>query len=180
MDERKQAELAPPPVGGASLLVVFAVLCLTVFALLSLSTVRANGRLSETSAQAVADYYAADCAAQLCRMASAAFWHSTAAASRASFRAEAASERTKAWTHSAAARANTSSITICSIVRLRVLGGRGGAVRDRGGLAGGVFPWMSASRPSCRRRRWGARSQTFRLSSFSHCPTGAARQHRIS
>ena len=64
MDERKQAELSPPPVGGASLLVVFAVLCLTVFALLSLSTVRANGRLSETSAQAVADYYAADCAAQ--------------------------------------------------------------------------------------------------------------------
>ena len=38
MDERKQAELSPPPVGGASLLVVFAVLCLTVFALLSLST----------------------------------------------------------------------------------------------------------------------------------------------
>ena len=52
MDERKQAELSPPPVGGASLLVVFAVLCLTVFALLSLSTVRANGRLSEASAQA--------------------------------------------------------------------------------------------------------------------------------
>ena len=64
MDERKQAELSPPPVGGASLLVVFAVLCLTVFALLSLSTVRANGRLSEASAQAVADYYAADCRAQ--------------------------------------------------------------------------------------------------------------------
>ena len=64
MDERKQTELSPPPVGGASLLVVFAVLCLTVFALLSLSTVRANGRLSETSARAVADYYAADCAAQ--------------------------------------------------------------------------------------------------------------------
>ena len=64
MDERKQAELSPPPVGGASLLVVFAVLCLTVFALLSLSTVRANQRLSEASAQAAADYYAADCQAQ--------------------------------------------------------------------------------------------------------------------
>ncbi|MDE7003255.1 MAG: hypothetical protein K2P08_02370 [Oscillospiraceae bacterium] len=64
MDERKQTELSPPPVGGASLLVVFAVLCLTVFALLSLSTVRANGRLSETSARAVADYYAADVKAQ--------------------------------------------------------------------------------------------------------------------
>ena len=48
-------------------------------------------------------------------MVSAAFWHSTTASSRASFRAEAASERTKAWTHSAAARANTTSITICSM-----------------------------------------------------------------
>lgn len=64
MDKRKQAQVSPPPVGGASLLVVFAVLCLTVFALLSLSTVRANQRLSETSAQAAADYYAADCQAQ--------------------------------------------------------------------------------------------------------------------
>ena len=64
MDNRKRSEVSPPPVGGASLLVVFAVLCLTVFALLSLSTVRANERLSEASAQAVADYYAADCQAQ--------------------------------------------------------------------------------------------------------------------
>lgn len=64
MDNRKQTEVSPPPVGGASLLVVFAVLCLTVFALLSLSTVRANERLSEASAQAAADYYAADCQAQ--------------------------------------------------------------------------------------------------------------------
>ena len=64
MDERKQAELSPPPVGGASLLVVFAVLCLTVFALLSLSTVRADDRLSQASARAVSGYYAADCQAQ--------------------------------------------------------------------------------------------------------------------
>ena len=64
MDAKKQSRFSPPAVGGTSLLVVFAVLCLTVFALLSLSTVRANGRLSETSAQAVADYYAADCKAQ--------------------------------------------------------------------------------------------------------------------
>ena len=64
MDNEKRAEVSPPPVGGASLLVVFGVLCLTVFALLSLSTVQANQRLSETSAQAVADYYAADCQAQ--------------------------------------------------------------------------------------------------------------------
>ena len=64
MDKREHARFAPPAVGGASLLVAFAVLCLTVFALLSLSTVRANQRLSETSAQAAADYYAADCQAQ--------------------------------------------------------------------------------------------------------------------
>lgn len=62
MDERKS--VSPPAVGGVSLLVVFAVLCLTVFALLSLSTVRADARLADTSAQAISDYYAADCAAQ--------------------------------------------------------------------------------------------------------------------
>ena len=50
--------------GGVSLLVAFAVLCLTVFALLSLTTVQAGVRLADASAQAVADYYAADCAAQ--------------------------------------------------------------------------------------------------------------------
>ena len=54
----------PPAVGGSSLLTVFAVLCLTVFALLSLSTVRADVRLADASAQAVSDYYAADCQAQ--------------------------------------------------------------------------------------------------------------------
>ena len=62
MDERKN--FSPPAVGGVSLLVVFAVLCLTVFALLSLSTVRADARLADTSVQAISDYYAADCAAQ--------------------------------------------------------------------------------------------------------------------
>ena len=64
MDERKENSFAPPAVGGISLLVVFAVLCLTVFALLSLSTVRADARLADTSAQATENYYAADCAAQ--------------------------------------------------------------------------------------------------------------------
>ena len=34
----------PPALGGVSLLVIFAVLCLTVFALLSLSTVQADCR----------------------------------------------------------------------------------------------------------------------------------------
>ena len=64
MREQKRSSFSPPALGGASLLVIFAVLALTIFALLSLSTVRADGRLSEASAQAVRDYYAADCKAQ--------------------------------------------------------------------------------------------------------------------
>ena len=39
---------------------IFAVLCLTVFALLGLSTVQADTRLSDASADAIAAYYAAD------------------------------------------------------------------------------------------------------------------------
>lgn len=57
-------QFSPPAVGGSSLLVIFAVLCLTVFALLGLSTVQADGRLSDASAQAVAGYYEADCRAE--------------------------------------------------------------------------------------------------------------------
>jgi len=53
-----------PPVGLASLLVILSVLALTVFALLALSTVRANSRLRQQTGQAVLDYYAADCAAE--------------------------------------------------------------------------------------------------------------------
>lgn len=62
MDKAKG--ISPPAVGGASLLVVFAVLCITVFALLSLSTVQANSRLSREYVQSVEDYYAADGEAQ--------------------------------------------------------------------------------------------------------------------
>ncbi len=64
MAEREKSDFSPPAVGGSSLLVVFAVLSLTVFALLSLATVRADKRLGDASAQAIRDYYAADCAAQ--------------------------------------------------------------------------------------------------------------------
>ncbi len=64
MDKQKNRRFSPPAVGGVSLLVVFAVLCLTVFALLSLTTVQADVRLADASAQAVADYYAADLEAQ--------------------------------------------------------------------------------------------------------------------
>lgn len=42
---------------------MFAVLCLTVFALMSLSTVQANRRMADASSQAVEDYYTADCEA---------------------------------------------------------------------------------------------------------------------
>ena len=55
---------APAAVGGSSLLVIFIVLCLTVFALLSLSSVQADGRLSTASAESVHAYYAADCEAE--------------------------------------------------------------------------------------------------------------------
>ena len=61
---RKQEGFSVPAVGASSLLVAFAVLCLTVFALLSLTTVRAEKRLSEASAQAVGEYYAADLQAE--------------------------------------------------------------------------------------------------------------------
>ena len=54
----------PAAVGGSSLLVIFAVLCLVVFALLSASTVQADGRLSKASADAVTAYYEADCRAE--------------------------------------------------------------------------------------------------------------------
>lgn len=64
MREQKRSSFSPPALGGASLLVIFAVLALTIFALLSLSTVRADGRLSEAANRAVQDYYAADGKAQ--------------------------------------------------------------------------------------------------------------------
>jgi len=48
------------PVGVSSLLVIFAVLCLTVFALLSVSTARAEQALREKSAAAAEGYYRAD------------------------------------------------------------------------------------------------------------------------
>lgn len=55
---------SPPTVGGSSLLVIFGILSLTIFALLSLSTVQAHTRLADGTLQAVSDYYAADCAAE--------------------------------------------------------------------------------------------------------------------
>lgn len=50
----------PPMIGGSSLFVIFAVLCLTTFTLLALSTAQADHRLTASSVQAISDYYEAD------------------------------------------------------------------------------------------------------------------------
>lgn len=60
----KKDRLSIPPIGASSLLTAFAVLCLVVFALLALTTVRADVALSDASLRATKDYYAADCQAQ--------------------------------------------------------------------------------------------------------------------
>lgn len=60
----KTERISSPAVGGSSLLVIFAVLCLTVFALLSLSTVQAEKRMADAAAESVTEYYAADLKAQ--------------------------------------------------------------------------------------------------------------------
>ena len=61
---KKQKKTSLPAIGGSSLLVIFAVLCLTVFALLSLNTVLAEQRLSQAFGQSVVQWYEADLQAQ--------------------------------------------------------------------------------------------------------------------
>lgn len=61
---RKQDTFSPPAVGGSSLLVIFGVLCLTVLALLSLSSVQAERRLADAAVTSVRDYYGADLQAE--------------------------------------------------------------------------------------------------------------------
>ena len=51
-------------VGGSSLLVIFVVLCLTLLAVLGVSTVQADERLMIASANSVVDYYKADSEAE--------------------------------------------------------------------------------------------------------------------
>ena len=53
-----------PAVGASSLLVIFAVLCLTVFSMLCIGTALADQRLADASRDAVTAYYEADCAAE--------------------------------------------------------------------------------------------------------------------
>lgn len=54
----------PNLVGSGSLLTILAVLCLTALTVLSLSSVRAEQRLAEASAEAARAYYDADCRAE--------------------------------------------------------------------------------------------------------------------
>ena len=53
----KKKGLSVPAVGGSALLTIFAVLCLTVFALLSLSTALSGERLTEASIESTQNYY---------------------------------------------------------------------------------------------------------------------------
>lgn len=64
MRRRAKERLSPPALGGTTLLVIFAVLCLVVFSLLSLSTVQAERKLSDASRDAATAYYKADLEAQ--------------------------------------------------------------------------------------------------------------------
>lgn len=60
----KKKESAPFGAGMSSLLMVFVVLCLTVFGVLAYMTARADSRLTQRSAQMVQAYYAADAEAE--------------------------------------------------------------------------------------------------------------------
>ena len=64
MNNKKKSRFVLPTLGGSTLLVIFAVLCLLTFSLLTLSTALSNQRLSEAGLSAVSAYYDADCAAE--------------------------------------------------------------------------------------------------------------------
>ena len=61
----KKRRISIPAFGGSSLLVIFAVLCITLFALLGLSTAQAGERMSNAAAEAAAAYYKADLEAEI-------------------------------------------------------------------------------------------------------------------
>lgn len=52
-------------IGSSSLILIFVVLCMTVFSVLTLISANAEKKLSDKSAQAVSDYYNADLAATM-------------------------------------------------------------------------------------------------------------------
>ncbi len=60
----KKSKMSFTTVGGSSILTIFAVLCFIVFALLSLSTAKANSTLSKKSIDSVTAYYKADTQAE--------------------------------------------------------------------------------------------------------------------
>ena len=62
METKKRVQM--PTVGGTSLLVIFAILCLTTFAVLSIATAEADAHQSHVSAEAVSSFYAADLEAE--------------------------------------------------------------------------------------------------------------------
>lgn len=61
---KKRTRPAAPAVGSSALPVIFGILLLTVFALLSLSTVRADRQLSDAAEENLTQWYDADRAAQ--------------------------------------------------------------------------------------------------------------------
>ena len=60
----KRSAFSPPAVGISSLLTIFAVLCLVVFALLCISTTQSELRLARAAETAITGYYEADCQAE--------------------------------------------------------------------------------------------------------------------
>lgn len=62
---KQTSQRSLPVVGAGSLLAAFAVLCLTVFAMLSISTVQAEQRRADAVVQMVEKYYAADVKAEV-------------------------------------------------------------------------------------------------------------------
>ena len=60
----KRKHITGISIGSSSVLVIFVVLCLTTFATLSLVSARADYRLTQRTAQATAEYYAADTKAE--------------------------------------------------------------------------------------------------------------------
>ena len=69
MDKKQRTGSARFNIGIASIICIFAVLGLTIFAVLSVSTARAEANLAEKYADSVTDYYAADrrCSDIACR-----------------------------------------------------------------------------------------------------------------
>ena len=60
----KKRKMSFTSVGGSSILTIFAVLCFIIFALLSLSTAKADHVLAQKSVDAVSEYYQADTEAE--------------------------------------------------------------------------------------------------------------------